>query len=248
MAQPAKFLFDRNLEPRAQASEPPEAVLERRLRRQFESELALARQGEYARGREEGAEAARQSLEARTLEAAGELVASAESLMQRLEQECRAVRKDAVELALAAAERLAGELVRREPTALLEGLFADCLEHLRSEPHIAVRVNDDLAEPLEKAVSAIAAERGFAGRIVVLGDPETARGDCRIEWADGGIERDFDALRASIVRIVQRYLDRDGETVLANGKDIYGEGAGLPIPAAVASPETATTTSSGERA
>ena len=31
---------------------------------------------------------------------------------------------------------------------------------------------------------------GFAGRLVVMGDPEIVPGDARIEWADGGIVRD----------------------------------------------------------
>ncbi len=32
--------------------------------------------------------------------------------------------------------------------------------------------------------------RGFEGRLVVLAEPEIALGDCRIEWADGGVVRD----------------------------------------------------------
>ena len=34
------------------------------------------------------------------------------------------------------------------------------------------------------------AARGFEGRLVVLAEPEIAPGDCRIEWADGGVVRD----------------------------------------------------------
>jgi hypothetical protein len=37
-------------------------------------------------------------------------------------------------------------------------------------------------------------EKGFEGRLVILGEPEIVRGDCHIEWADGGILRDRKAL------------------------------------------------------
>ena len=36
----------------------------------------------------------------------------------------------------------------------------------------------------------LARERGFEGRIVVLGEPDIALGDARLEWADGGIVRE----------------------------------------------------------
>lgn len=198
MAETAKYLFDRNLEAPAAAAQS----LERQLRQEFEQELATARQKEYERGQTD----ALQSLEAKIDEAVGQLVDSAAQILVNLEKECSIVRGEAVKVALAASERLAGELIHREPVKLLESLFSQCLEHLNDAPHIAIRVSDACAERLQKKVTATAEQRGFAGKIIVLGDPETQTGDCRIEWADGGISRDFEHLRASIAGIVQRYL------------------------------------------
>jgi flagellar assembly protein FliH len=44
------------------------------------------------------------------------------------------------------------------------------------------------------------------GRLVVLGDPGTSVGDCRIEWADGGVTRDIGAADAAIGEAVARYI------------------------------------------
>ena len=41
---------------------------------------------------------------------------------------------------------------------------------------------------------------------MVLAEPEIALGDCRIEWADGGIVRDRAATEAAIGEAVGRYL------------------------------------------
>ncbi len=61
---------------------------------------------------------------------------------------------------------------------------------LRGVPHLAVCVNDALVEEVDAMLKRLARERGFEGRIVVLGEPDIALGDARLEWADGGIVRD----------------------------------------------------------
>ena len=48
---------------------------------------------------------------------------------------------------------------------------------------------------------------GLASRLVVLAEPEIAPGDCRIEWADGGIRRESAATEQAIEEAVARYLD-----------------------------------------
>lgn len=206
MAQAAKYLFDRNFEAPANDAEPVEVVRERELRAQFERELEGVRDAEYRRGLADGQTQASQTTEAGTEKAVDQIASSANALLQKLDGECAGIRAEAVKIAVAAADRLACELVRREPTALLEALFADCLEHLADAPHVAVRVHDSIAERLQEKLAAAAAAKGFPGRIIVLGDPETAKGDCRIEWADGGISRDFESLRLDISEIVTRHL------------------------------------------
>ena len=44
---------------------------------------------------------------------------------------------------------------------------------------------------------------GFDGRLVVLAEPGIALGDCRIEWADGGLARDRAATEAAIGEAVE---------------------------------------------
>lgn len=224
MAEAAKYLFDRDFNLPAPETESAEVALERRLRREFEQELAEARETEYRRGREEGEREARQSLEAETGKAADALAGSAEKILEQIEQECATIRGEAVAVALAAAERLAGELVRREPASLLESLFERCLEHLGEAPRVTVRVNDAVAEPLREKVESAAARRGYAGSIVVLEDPETQQGDCRIEWGDGGVSRDYESLRRHVAEIVERHL-------MARGGDGAGTAAAGGQPA-----------------
>ena len=46
-------------------------------------------------------------------------------------------------------------------------------------------------KPPRAQLEEIARTRGFDGRLVVVAEPEIAVGDCKIEWADGGVVRDM---------------------------------------------------------
>ena len=69
-----------------------------------------------------------------------------------------------------------------------------------------MRVNDGLYAATREKLDAVAHARGFEGRLVVLAEPGIAMGDCRIEWADGGVNRDSAAADAAIGEAVARYV------------------------------------------
>ena len=55
---------------------------------------------------------------------------------------------------------------------------------------MVVRIAPEIYEIAKAKLEEIAHARGFEGRLVVLAEPELAPGDCRIEWAEGGVERE----------------------------------------------------------
>jgi flagellar assembly protein FliH len=52
----------------------------------------------------------------------------------------------------------------------------------------------------------LAKQSGFAGRLVILAEPGIETGDCRIEWADGGVVLERAAIEAKIDELVGRYV------------------------------------------
>ena len=107
---------------------------------------------------------------------------------------------------MAVARKLAPTLIAREPFAEIAALASDCFRELVSSPHIAVRVNDALYAPAREKLDDIVRAKSFQGRLVVLAEPDIAVGDCRIEWADGGISRDVAAADAAISAAVASYV------------------------------------------
>jgi len=127
------------------------------------------------------------------------LAAGLKAVEQRLEAE-------AVELAVAIARKLAPELVARQPFAEVAALAADCFRHLHATPHVVVRVSDTLLETARTRLDEIARRCGFDGRLVVVSEPNMAAGDCRIEWADGGIVRTAAETDSAISSAIVRYI------------------------------------------
>jgi flagellar assembly protein FliH len=202
MGAATKFLFDVDFAKAGDGkpSEPMITLAEHALK------LAEAEAGAQARGyaqaqTDAAVEASRRMAEA--LEHIAAALTAANSALAAIETrlEC-----EAVEVAVAVARKLAPTLIAQEPFAEIAALAGDCFRQLVAAPHIAVRVNDALYAAAKERLDDIARARSFEGRLVVLAEPDIAVGDCRIEWADGGINRDSAAAEAAIGEAVSAYV------------------------------------------
>jgi flagellar assembly protein FliH len=117
------------------------------------------------------------------------------------------MRRQSVELAHAVAMKLAPALMRRHPLEEIEALVLQCLAELRDEPRIVVRASDSAVAAMKSRIADIAASSAFEGQVVLIPDDTMQAADCRVEWADGGVERDGAALQQRIGAAVDRFLE-----------------------------------------
>lgn len=211
-AQPAKFLFETEFGGGGEIKRPTSASArdkaEREAREAAEKaeELAAAEARGHAAGLIAGEQSAALREQARLSSAIEQLAASARAILGTLDRLCASVEEEAVRLALETAHRLAAGLIAAEPAHEIERVAREALSHVRRAPHLVLRVNAELVELVEGRMKAIAWEKGYEGRVIVLGEPEIAIGDCRIEWADGGVVRDSAVINAAINEALERYL------------------------------------------
>jgi flagellar assembly protein FliH len=199
MGAPAKFLFDVDFG--AGAERVPTMALAEHAAKLADAETAAHRKG-YADAQADAKVEAERRLAAaleRIAVSLGEANGALAAIEARLECE-------AVEVAVAVARKLTPALIEREPFAEISALASHCFRELIAAPHLAVRVSDTLYAAAREKLGDIAAAHGYAGRLVVLGEPSIAPGDCRIEWADGGVNRDRAAADAAIGEAVGRYI------------------------------------------
>jgi len=201
MGSPAKFRLDNDFGAGAGAKSMPVT--------EHVAKLAEAEAAAYGKG----FTAATTEAEHRAAVALERIAACLEGLAGGLNAVETRLETETVEVAVAVAKKLAGDLVAREPFAEIAALATNCFRHLVAAPHVVVRINDQMHEGARERLAQVTHASGFDGRLVVLAEPDIAPGDCRIEWADGGVKRDLAATAAAIDEAVARYIAaRRGES------------------------------------
>jgi flagellar assembly protein FliH len=204
MAAPAKFLFDVDFAAPDRSRAPivtPAEIAEKIAN----AEAHAYRAGFDAAQREAKAESDRRA--ALALEEIGVAITSISTKFSGIESR---METEAVEVAISVARKLCSELIASEPLTEVMALVHDCFKHLVATPHIVVRINDQLYEEARVRIEKLAKQSGFQGKLVILAEPEIENGDCKIEWADGGVLLERAAIESKINELVGRYMAARG--------------------------------------
>jgi flagellar assembly protein FliH len=200
MASPAKFLFDMDFSAPDRGRERPATASE------IAQKIASAEAHAYRDGYDAGQREAKTESDRRTALALEEIGIGIQAIKARFSGIETRMETEAVDVAVAVARKLCSKLISGEPLDEITGLVSDCFSHLVSTPHLVVRINDSLYEPARDRIERLAKQSGFAGRLVILAEPEIQSGDCKIEWADGGVVLERAAIEAKIDELVARYM------------------------------------------
>ena len=207
MAQPARFTFDLDLgsgtTPAAAPPPPPAPSVPETVVADL---VAQAREEGYAQGLAAGEQNAT-SMAAQTIAAAAATLATQTAQMTAaLDAAMLDTERESIELAASIGRKLALHLLARHPAAELDALIAECMQSLHGVPHLVIRCHPSIADEIRDIATAHMQTSGYAGRLVVMGDPEFRLGDGKLEWVDGGIVRDIGALSADIDQKISAYL------------------------------------------
>jgi len=200
MAAPAKFLFDMDFSAPDKSRERPATAAE------VAHKVAAAEARAYRDGYDACQREAKAESDRRTALALEEIRLARQGIAARFAGVETRMETEAVDVAVAVARKLCSQLVAAEPLGEITGLVSDCFSHLVATPHLVVRINDALYDAAREKIERQAAQSGFQGRLVILAEPEIATGDCRIEWADGGVVLERAAIEAKINELVGRYM------------------------------------------
>lgn len=213
-----KYLFDRSFDDGV-ADEHDLRV----VKRYTESDLAAACAAARLAGREEGYTSANAAAlnsigasAARAFQSAADEIGKLSAARTDAE---RAMTAAGLQLAAAIARKAIPEIARRHGIAEIEALVADCLAQLIDEPRVVIRAPNSLLDTLEERVRTLAQTAGFEGKLVLVADPALGPGECRIEWADGGVERNLQRLFAELDAAVARAIGQHHSQVPEISKD-----------------------------
>ena len=205
MARIEKFLFDTAFDAELQTAAP--ATHDSRTPPSFSADdLAEARSQGFAEGRSAGLEEAAQAAEHAASEALVTIAERLGTMAAQLVQTGEDRERQAVQTAVLLMGKLFPELSRRDALNEVVALITRCLAQLHDEPRVVVRTADALLDPLRERLDEVTAQAAFDGKVVLLADEALAPRDVRVEWADGGAERDTGRLWAEIDQVLERNL------------------------------------------
>jgi len=187
-----------------------------------EEEVLSAQQTAFDEGKAAGIQEANAQFEHLIANALTQLAQSVPAVFDQHGKEQQAHSDLALKYSHALVQKIMPVYSQKHGVDEIQDLVAKCMEPLRSEPRIMVKVHESLREDLQEKLGKIAEEQGFDGKLVIMGSEDIVPGDCRVEWSEGGAQRDSAQIWEQIDEILERNLTHDtnqGETQTeANGE------------------------------
>ena len=154
-----------------------------------EEDLLLAREQSFQLGYDQGLADAKKSIEKQTAELAERMVAKLRVLLDEEDRRVKGAQEIALCTSVASLKRIWPQFQQILGTRTVEETIRQALEMNGQETRIVVRVHDSLLDSVVGALPELQTQQAFAGKIIVLSDDGIMPGDCKVEWADGGLER-----------------------------------------------------------
>ena len=161
-------------------------------------ELEAARAAAFEEGRQQGIQETQESLDAQILAAMQTITGQLAVLHDRQALANETISSQMARIAGDIIERLLPEYVKRHGDDEILALVRECLEPLEDAGRVMIHVPEDGKEVMVEKLQQAAQESGFEGRLLVKGDPVLGPSDVRIDWGQGGTERNMDEIWQSI--------------------------------------------------
>ena len=159
-------------------------------------------EAEVARAQSE----ARLSAQAQGYAAVDRMLAQLAPVADKLSAAATLLRREAAELALAAARVIAGKALDADGEAAAAAAIASVLHMLKDKPGVAVCVSPDALAIVEQRMEQLA-RQGRAPPVTFASDPGARPGDWRIVWGEGAAAFSRAEAEAAVEAAIQSRLD-----------------------------------------
>lgn len=128
------------------------------------------------------------------------------------------------EVALVIARKILPAYTQKYGTLEIEAILSRIIGEMSHEPRLVIRVSPENFETMDQKIHEITLQKAYAGKVIVLSDDEFGTSDCRVEWADGGIDRDLRSLWYDIDRILEEGTGLDTAELSAQDVAVAQDG------------------------
>ena len=219
-----QFLFGRSFDDGAD----PLPVLEKEVPQPIytQDQMDLAIQDAFTQGRQMGVKNTQEGMLDKQNLLIKVLAGKIDQLVGTTDQREKNATNAIQEIGVTIARKILPEYCAKYGLDEIKSLITNAIKEMSREPRLVIRVSEGNFEVIDSKLKAITDKLAYSGQIVILSDEEMSSTDCRIEWADGGIELN----NANIWREVDRALLRANTPHAAASATSEALAAAVPAP------------------
>ncbi|HVY87846.1 MAG TPA: FliH/SctL family protein [Hyphomonadaceae bacterium] len=150
-----------------------------------------------ASARVEGETKARQTIEAKGFASVDRIVTHLSPVSAQLAQLADQLRREAAELALIAARKIAGAALDKAGEQVAADAIAQVVRQLKANPVVTVTLAQESIPEVERRIDQLR-RNGQAGQLSFVADPNAKPGDWHVEWTDGSVSFNREEVAAAI--------------------------------------------------
>ena len=159
-----------------------------------------------ANARADGEAKARQAAEVKGFASVDPIVRHLSPVSAQLPQLADALRREAAELAMIAAKRIAGNALDQSGEKAAAEAIAQAVRLLKNNPTIVVTLAAESLSEVERRMEQIR-RNGQGASMTFVADPNARPGDWRIEWAEGSVGFSREQVEGAVDAIVSARLE-----------------------------------------
>jgi flagellar assembly protein FliH len=159
-----------------------------------------------ARALADGETKARQAAEVKGFASVDRIVAHLSPVSAQLAQLADTLRREAAELAMIAAKRIAGAALDQAGERAAAEAIGQAVQMLKNNPAIAVTLAPDSLPEVERRMEQLR-RQGRGANMTFIADPNSKPGDWRIEWTEGSVGFSREQVEAAVDAIVSARLE-----------------------------------------
>ncbi len=160
-----------------------------------------------AKARIEGETRARQAVEAKGFASVDKVAAHLSPVAAQMAAIADTLRREAAELAMIAARKIAGEALDRNGEAVAAEAIANAVRQLKGSPVVVISVAPDAMPQIERRLEQLR-KHGIGASLQFVGNAKAKPGDWQISWNEGSTGYSREAVEAAIeAALTQRLQD-----------------------------------------
>lgn len=198
---PQRFMFGTSFDP-----EVMKAEAQKKVPPTFsEEQVSVAKEQSYNQGFVAGKEAALCEMQSQQNEILSHIQIIFERMADEVWKMAAEKKQAASDIALAIARKIVPNFVQKNGLQEMLASIEVTVAEMINEPRMVLRISEAQFDDISREINALTARVGYGGKMIILADSTLAANDCRLEWADGGMERSINLIWSEIEKQMQRH-------------------------------------------